>query len=458
MKFLNWPRKVSWKLTLVYALTFIMVLIVLNGGIYFFLRNFVEDNTRNSIDNTLQFVLPKLKGVDKNSFSEYEADILQDISQSEGDIYFRILDYKKNIVGQSTLLQDMEIPLRHGFISFTRNNRKFIAKSVIISKYGLLNGYFQIIRDVTLEYKFLEKLLIVLMITGGLGGIGAIITGYTVTRKTLNPISQMTDTVRNISISDLGKRLDTEGPDDELTKLARIFNSMLDRLERAFKRQQQFVSDASHELRTPISVIQGYTELLDRWGKEEIEIRDEAIGAIKNEVQNMNSIMESLLFLARGDSNNLEIEKKDFRLDKLITEVIKETALLAGNIEVYSHINDNIEFYGDRKMIKQLLRIFIDNSLKYTQEDGEIIVNLYIEDRNVIIEVIDTGTGIPQEDIPHIFERFYRVDKSRSNKSGGTGLGLAIARRIIAIHDGKVKVSSKVGKGTKIKVCLPADG
>jgi len=458
MKFLNWPRKVSWKLTLVYALTFIMVLIVLNGGIYFFLRNFVEDNTRNSIDNTLQFVLPKLKGVDKNSFSEYEADILQDISQSEGDIYFRILDYKKNIVGQSTLLQDMEIPLRHGFISFTRNNRKFIAKSVIISKYGLLNGYFQIIRDVTLEYRFLEKLLIVLMITGGLGGIGAIITGYTVTRKTLNPISQMTDTVRNISISDLGKRLDTEGPDDELTKLARIFNSMLDRLERAFKRQQQFVSDASHELRTPISVIQGYTELLDRWGKEEIEIRDEAIGAIKNEVQNMNSIMESLLFLARGDSNNLEIEKKDFRLDKLINEIIKETSLLAGNIEVYSHINDNIEFYGDRKMIKQLLRIFIDNSLKYTQEDGEIIVNLYIEDRNVIIEVIDTGTGIPQEDIPHIFERFYRVDKSRSNKSGGTGLGLAIARRIIAIHDGKVKVSSKVGEGTKIKVCLPAGG
>src|SRR6056297_3356446 len=125
MKFFKWPQKVSWKLTLVYTLIFILVLIFLNGGIYFFLSNFVEDNTRNSIDNTLQFVLPKLKGVDKNSFSEYEADILQDISQSEGDIYFRILDYKKNIVGQSTLLQDMEIPLRHGFISFTRNNRKF---------------------------------------------------------------------------------------------------------------------------------------------------------------------------------------------------------------------------------------------------------------------------------------------------------------------------------------------
>src|SRR6056297_3040608 len=181
MKFFKWPQKVSWKLTLVYTLVFILVLIVLNGGIYFFLSNFVENSVQNSIDNTLQFVLPQLKGVDRDSFSEYEADILQDISKSEGDIYFRILDHQRNIVGQSSALQDIDIPLKHSFTTFNRNERRYIVKSVIISKYGFLNGYFQIVRDVTIEYRFLDKLLIILIITGGLGAIGAIITGYTIT-------------------------------------------------------------------------------------------------------------------------------------------------------------------------------------------------------------------------------------------------------------------------------------
>jgi len=433
-----------------------LVLIVLNGGIYFFLSNFVENSVQNSIDNTLQFVLPQLKGVDRNSFSEYEADILQDISKSEGDIYFRILDHQRNIVGQSSALQDIDIPLKHAFTTFSRNERRYIVKSVIISKYGFLNGYFQIIRDVTIEYRFLDKLLIILIITGGLGAIGAIITGYIITRKTLNPISQMAETARNISISDLGKRLDIEGPEDELTNLAHTFNSMLDRLEEAFTRQQQFVSDASHELRTPISVIQGYIDLLDRWGKEDEEIRDEAIVAIKNEVKNMNSIMESLLFLARGDSDNLEIDKSIFKLNELIDEIIVETSLLTEKIDIYSSVNEDIDFFADRKMIKQLMRIFVDNSLKYTKNGGEIIVNSYREGKNIILEVNDTGTGIPQEDISRIFKRFYRVDKSRSDKNGGTGLGLAIAQSIIKIHRGKVKVDSELGKGTEITVCLPA--
>lgn len=457
MKFFRLPQKISWKLTLVYTLIFIMVLIVLNGSIYFFLSNFVENSVHNSIDNTLQFVLPKLKGVDENSFSDYEADILQDISKSEGNIYFRILDHQKKIVGQSTVLKEMNIPLKHGFSSYRRNNRKYIVKSIIISKYGYLNGYFQVIRDVTIEYRFLDKLLIILIITGGLGSVGAIITGYTVTRKTLNPISQMAETVRSISISDLGERLDIEGPEDELTNLATTFNSMLDRLEKAFARQQQFVSDASHELRTPISVIQGYIDLLDRWGKDDKEIRDEAITAIKNEVKNMNSIMESLLFLARGDSDNLKIDKSKFKLNELIDETIRETSLLAENIDIYSTVNKELYFYGDRKMIKQLLRIFIDNSLKYTESGGEIIINSFSEDNSIILKVTDTGRGIPDKDIPHIFERFYRVDKSRSDKNGGTGLGLAIARSIIKIHHGNVELNSEVGEGTEIKICFPID-
>ncbi len=455
MKFFQWPRKISWKLTMVYTVIFIIVIIVLNGGVYFFLSNFVEDNARDGIDNTLQFVLPKLSSIE-GGLDPDDAEFLQDISRTEGNIYFRVLDYKQDVVAQSSVLQGMDIPIMQGYGYLNKGDRRFITKSVVISNFGFLIGYFQIAREVTLEYRFLGKLLTLLIITGLIGMFAAIIAGYTVTRKTLKPVKQMTDTARSISISDLGQRLKIEGPEDELTNLGQTFNSMLDRLEKSFKRQQQFVSDASHELRTPISVIQGYINLLDRWGKNEEDIRDEAIVTIKTEVQNMKSLVERLLFLARGESDNLDIKKVKFRVDDLVQEMIRETSVLARDcVKIKNRVLDQVKFYGDRKMIKQMLRIFVDNSLKYTPEGGEISIDVQDLGDEFSLSVCDTGRGIPEEDLPHIFKRFYRVDKSRSEKNGGTGLGLAIARWIIDIHEGSVDVESSLGEGTKIEIVFP---
>lgn len=453
--FKNWPRKISWKLTIVYATMFILVLLILNGAVYFILRNYLEDNIRESINNTIEFVLPKLTGLDRNTFNIYEADILSDISKSEGDIYFRILDYNREVIAQSNILHGLDIPVEPGYMKLNNGQRKYVAKSVVVTRLGFLNGFFQVVRDVTFEYRFLEVLLTILLFTSFVGSIGAIITGYMVTKKSLKPISQITRTAQNISVSDLGRRLKIEGPDDELNNLARTFNSMLDRLERSFKRQQQFVSDASHELRTPISVIQGYINLLDRWGKDEVEIRDEAIEAIKKETKNINNLLESLLFLARGDSNNLQINKSEFRMDEIIEEIVRESSLIANKIEVYSQRNDRVTFFGDSKMIKQLLRIFVDNSIKYTPAGGQIIINCINKVNRIELSVEDTGIGISEEEIPHIFNRFYRIDKSRSK--GGAGLGLAIAKWIIDIHNGEVEVKSELGKGTLIIVSLPKD-
>ncbi|MFW6006711.1 MAG: ATP-binding protein [Bacillota bacterium] len=452
---LSWPKKISWKLTIIYTLMFILVLILLNSAVYLFLHRFIKSNINESINNTLQFILLKMQRMDSFSFNQYDAGVLQDISRSRGNIYFRILNNNKEIVAQSNLLTEFDFPVENGYNEFEQNGHRFAYKTISITKYGFMNGYLQVVRDVSVEYRFLDMLLTILIIAGILGGVGAIFIGYIITRKTLKPISNMTQTARNISVTDLDRRLEVKGHEDELTNLAETFNSLLDRIQKAFETQKQFVSDASHELRTPISVINGYIKLLDRWGKEEKEIRDEAISAIKNEVNNINSLLESLLFLARGDSEELEINRNDFSVNELIEEIEKETSMITDEIEVTGKVKGKLTYYGDRKLIKQLLRIFVDNSLKFTPAQGKITVESEKKDNHIILKVKDTGCGIPQEDLPHIFERFYQVDKSRSDEKKGTGLGLSIAKWVIEAHQGRVEVNSELGEGTEFKVFLP---
>lgn len=272
----------------------------------------------------------------------------------------------------------------------------------------------------------------------------------------LKPIEKMTKTAQHISVNALDTRLDVSGAQDELKELAETFNEMLDRIEASYRLQNQFVSDASHELRTPIAVIQGYSNMLDRWGKEDPKVLSESIEAIKSESEAMKDLIEKLLFLARADKNLEILVKEDFSLDGLIDEVIRDTRLIdSSKHQILCEVNDPATLNGDRKSIKQLLRILIDNSLKFTPPGGRITINLIKSRKQAVIEIIDTGIGIAQEDLPHIFERFYRADKSRTKEMGGQGLGLSIAKWIIHHHGGKISVESKLQVGTKIKILLP---
>lgn len=290
-----------------------------------------------------------------------------------------------------------------------------------------------------------------------IGLIVIIIIGSRASKKFLSPVYTMTETVKEISISALDKRLDVRGSKNELKDLAKTFNDMLDRIQLSVEQQNQFVSDASHELRTPISVIQGYANLLDRWGKDDKEILDESIEAIKSESENMKALIEKLLFLARGDKNTQKVEKQNFMLNELIDEILKETKMIDTKHNIQGDHNDVLEISADKKLIKEALRIFIDNSIKYTPE-GEIIrLDSYKKDNSAVITVSDSGMGISSEDLPHIFDRFYRADKSRTKTSGGTGLGLTIAKWIVGKHSGEIQVWSKVDIGTIIKITLPID-
>lgn len=244
--------------------------------------------------------------------------------------------------------------------------------------------------------------------------------------------------------------------DNELQGLEEAINNLLDRMRDSYRQQARFVSDASHELRTPISVIQGYANMLDRWGKEDESVLDESIKAIKSESENMKNLVEQLLFLARGINGKTQLQITEFSLNDMMTEVFEESKMIDKN-HLYKYIEkEKAIVYGDIGLLKQTARILIDNAAKYTDEGECIILKTGISSKEEpYFSVQDNGIGMDEDDVTHIFERFFRADTARVRKNGGTGLGLSIAKWIIDNHKGYFSVLSRKDIGTRITVFLP---
>lgn len=243
--------------------------------------------------------------------------------------------------------------------------------------------------------------------------------------------------------------------DNELQGLEEAINNLLDRMRESYRQQARFVSDASHELRTPISVIQGYANMLDRWGKDDVEVLEESIAAIKSESENMKNLVEQLLFLARGINGKTQLKIVEFSLNDMMKEVLEESKMI-DRYHTYTYIDsENINVYGDISLLKQTARILIENAAKYTDKREEIILKCGKNDNNEpYFSVQDNGIGMDENDVVHIFERFFRADTARVRKNGGTGLGLSIAKWIIDSHNGYFSVLSRKEIGTRITVFL----
>jgi signal transduction histidine kinase len=243
--------------------------------------------------------------------------------------------------------------------------------------------------------------------------------------------------------------------DAELAGLETAVNKLMARMRDSYRQQARFVSDASHELRTPIAVIRGYADLLDRWGKTDEKILEESIEAIKDESENMQHLVEQLLFLARGDSGRTPLNISDFDMSDVMKEVWEESAMIDKTHDYRFESGGDIPARGDVSLIKQAARILVENASKYTPEGGEILLRSLVHEGHPAFSVQDSGIGISESDIPHIFERFYRADDSRSKQTGGSGLGLAIAKWIVERHGGRFEVLSRKDIGTRITVILP---
>lgn len=274
--------------------------------------------------------------------------------------------------------------------------------------------------------------------------------------KFVSQVNRMTDIAKAIANSnDLKKRVNISNHQDELSNLEEALNHMLSQLENAFEKQKQFVSDASHELRTPISIIKGYLDILDGWGKHDSELLDESIQSMKEETYHMKKLIENLLFLARADKGQVSISYEDILLNDMIVKLIRDTKMIAGTRLVSCEVNEVVSINGDKELILQMLRALAENCIKYTEEDGEITINLYKQKNYALIDIIDNGIGICPKDIERIFDRFYRVEEARTKDSGGSGLGLSLVKKIVDIHNGKIDVNSEPGKGTKMSIYIP---
>ncbi|MCL2124557.1 MAG: HAMP domain-containing histidine kinase [Oscillospiraceae bacterium] len=296
-------------------------------------------------------------------------------------------------------------------------------------------------------------------------------------RRTLDPISELARAAQSLNevnrqldhemtMALAGRldgidagRLDTRIPVDELQEelknVAVAINGMLDRINESYAAQARFVSDASHELRTPIAVIQGYANLLDRWGKEDEKALSESVNAIKDEADNMKGLVEQLLFLARGDSNRIRLSEERFGLRELVEEVAGEARMLDDGRDIVTSCGA-VDIVADRALIKQALRILVDNAVKYTDIGGEIKIAVERDEESARLMVSDTGIGISPTTLPHVFDRFVRADESRARATGGAGLGLSIAQWIASRHNGYIDILSREGVGTRISLVLPA--
>ena len=320
----------------------------------------------------------------------------------------------------------------------------------------------------------IRKIIIIVVILEGIFLLEEIIFGTARVREILKPFNEIAETTERISnmvfdeekfhsledaiskISPVDSNERIHISDSEFKGLEDAINKLLDRMRDSYIQQARFVSDASHELRTPISVIQGYANMLDRWGKSDESILDESIIAIKSESENMKKLVEQLLFLARGINGKTQLTIEEFSLSNTIREVVEEFKIIDDK-HVYSYINlQDVNIYGDMGLIKQTSRILVENAAKYTEEGENIILKVGRNSKGEpYFSVQDNGIGMDTEDIPHIFERFFRADTARVRKNGGTGLGLSIAKWIIDNHNGYFSVVSRREIGTRITVYLP---
>lgn len=271
--------------------------------------------------------------------------------------------------------------------------------------------------------------------------------------KSLSPIDRITRTAQAIGQGDLTKRLNMAKNEDEVGRLAVTFDEMLDKLQAAFKRERQFTSDASHELRTPIAIISAHAEE-SLIGNKSLGEFKEAMEIILKESRKMGQMISQLLMLSRSDEGKSKLEIENINLDLIIRDVADEMKAFANDsgIDIYLNINENIKIKADQTLMTRLLINLIDNAIKYNIKGGWIKVSSYVEEGTAKIIVEDSGIGILKDDIPNIFQRFYRADKARTRN--GTGLGLSIVKWIVEEHNGKISVDSEVGKGSRFEVDL----
>ncbi len=320
-------------------------------------------------------------------------------------------------------------------------------------------GYLQVVRSFQENDAIIRGLTWPIVLASAAAFFLLGLFGWWITRRTFSPIEDITETAYRIGVNnDLAERIATDpGSNDEVSRLGRAFNAMLERLEKSFKAQKQFIADSSHELRTPLTVIRGNVDLLKR--NPDPQNQAESLQAIERESARMQRLVQDLLLLAQADARQT-VDLVPLQLDDVVLEVFKETRVLADQRGQHLKLGnfEPVTVEGDRDRLKRAILNLVDNAIKYTQEQGEISISLIAGKQWARVVVADNGLGIEAREQPLVFDRFYRIDKARQRTQGiaggGTGLGLAIVKHIVEAHGGRISLESETGQGTTFTIWL----
>jgi heavy metal sensor kinase len=454
------------RLTLWYLVIFALAQFVFGLGMWLLLRNHLydlaDDNLESQLEDLQKFFEAQKK---ETSVAELQQVLTEAFADHAGD-YLQVYAGNGNWIYQSQFMKRHPLPpveperiTRLSFEDHWINRRplRFATQRFEVNGHGYAVQTGLHINDLV---SVLSAFRIYLLMFAPLALLVAASGGYWLSRRALAPVDAIVRTARQISGANLDSRLEKLHTGDELERLSETLNEMLDRIEGAFRRVTQFTADASHELRTPISLIRTEAELALRRAREGAQYK-EALQHILREAERTTALIEELLTLARADSGSESLKMHPLNVREALREVADGWRPVATmcNLEFRDQLEvGDLFVVADESALRRVVNILLDNAFKFTAAPGIVDLSLEQKEDKAVITVRDSGVGIAPEEQPKIFERFYRVDKVRSRETQGAGLGLSIAQWIVQQHGGAIRVESELGKGSAFRVELPCIG
>ena len=456
-------RTLRGRLTLWYVAFFSLLLLLFS----FFLHGVVARALERRLDESLSVVANTAAALLTDEFGEMKGDASAAASEVLGDLRLNgstvAFLFGDRVLGSSAPLPADELAAianRAGArqaISLPQagpNGAHAAAVRVTLGGQAYVVLAVQPLDEIAADLAVLRRVMLLsLPLAIALAGIG----GYWLTRRNLAPLASMAAQARRITHSNLDTRLDAgAAAAEELAVLSASFNELLSRLDQSFDHMRRFVADASHELRTPISIIRGEADVALTHERGATEYK-QALALVLDESRRLSRLVDDLLNLARADAGRVKLRVEEFYLNDLLAECCRSAQTLAGarrvTLECAPH--DDLAFRGDEVLVRRMVMNLIDNAIRYTPAGGRVTVSLDSRGSDISIRVADTGTGIAPEIVPHVFERFYRGDKARSRQDGGFGLGLSIVKWVAESHNGTVDLSSAPGAGSTFTIRMP---
>lgn len=471
-------RSLRVKLTLWYVLILAIILIAFSSFLYFTLSK----SLYRDVDRKLRSLAELIASESVMPLSKFGLNNVDQALEGLMNLkpigkFIQVLDESGKIGNKSENLKHIELPITltalknasRGIITFETSRSIGNIPLRIITYPIIEQGHpvkiIQIASSLEEVEDALNTLFIILIITVPSALLVAVLGGQFLAYKALKPVDYITQTARLITSKNLNQRIPPTKVKDEIGRLIETFNDMISRLDQSFRQIKQFTQDASHELKTPLTILKGEVEVTLRKERTPHEYQ-QTLKSNLEEINRMSQIVEDLLVLSKADSGELKIKKELVDLNQIIDEVISHMEVLAYDkgirIERLNH-NEDIQIIGDPLRLRELFLNLISNGIKYTEKGGLIRITIEKDEenglKNPFIKVIvsDTGIGISKEDQIKIFDRFYRVDKARSRDQGGSGLGLSICKWIVESHKGEISVESELGKGSSFIVKLPVN-